>query len=738
MDSVGPHHHPLHLEIRISGVQTALDPGVGTEEHRDLDSVLDRNYLSQVTTVAAVIQGVPPAGAVEGVLTQTIGTLPSIRAVCVVSNAVHTPQDLTTLVALHRSCVHRQVQFSADFVLDAGANAFAALGRQPTSLGPILDASRMLRLKGVYVRWRVPVVSALAYRLEALFSLANDERVDAVLIPPSTWGLPEESPPDALDADARRFVRDFIRYRLLGDEGERLSPAREALYETLHEALVDFRAASPVMAQTVAVLETEEPSRSPGWGLRYERQPVWDALTDAAVSREAIADRWSRLRRTGARASEVTGVLAEGGRAVLQWARTTGLQAVRRHEPHMERPLSRVLVIGAYGGEHIGDTAILGGVLCRMSRRHGTKHAILMSQRPDHTRHLVPMLDVPVDIRVEDYRQSTVGELLRQVDAVVFAGGPLMDLPKQLVKHLYTVSVARRYNKPFIIAGIGAGPFVFWPSAWVARRLVLMADHIAVRTSADGRAPLVRDLGPAVGRDPAFDYLETRGDVLTRLPEVDRQWLERLLKDTQGRVTIGLNLRPVRSVYTAGAPAGHRDDYTRFVEARFEERLAESLRRLHQASATPPCFIFFPMNAIQFGMCDLRSAYRVKRLLRGDVDFRVWEGDASIDGIVALLRRLDLAITMRFHATIYALAQGRRVVGIDYRVGRRDKVAALLDDFGHADRHRRIDTMTTNWLSECLSGLSGDRRLLISLSDAQRPHDIDGSSLRPVARRETR
>jgi polysaccharide pyruvyl transferase WcaK-like protein len=110
------------------------------------------------------------------------------------------------------------------------------------------------------------------------------------------------------------------------------------------------------------------------------------------------------------------------------------------------------------------------------------------------------------------------------------------------------------------------------------------------------------------------------------------------------------------------------------------------------------------MNAVQFGLSDLRSAYRLARLLRGDVDFRVWDGDASIDGVVALLRRIDVAITMRFHATIFALSQSRRVIGIDYRVGRRDKVAALLDDAGKQDSHARIDEMTSDWLFRQLMG----------------------------------
>ena len=77
------------------------------------------------------------------------------------------------------------------------------------------------------------------------------------------------------------------------------------------------------------------------------------------------------------------------------------------------------------------------------------------------------MLDTPVEVTVEEYSQDNAARLLQYVDAVVFAGGPLMDLPKQLVKHLYTVSLARRSGKPFMIEGIGAGPFIRVSSTWV-------------------------------------------------------------------------------------------------------------------------------------------------------------------------------------------------------------------------------------------------------------------------------
>jgi polysaccharide pyruvyl transferase WcaK-like protein len=92
------------------------------------------------------------------------------------------------------------------------------------------------------------------------------------------------------------------------------------------------------------------------------------------------------------------------------------------------------------------------------------------------------------------------------------------------------------------------------------------------------------------------------------------------------------------------------------------------------------------------------------------VDFRVWEADASLDGVVALLRRLDLVIAMRFHAAIFALSQQRRVIGIDYRVGERDKVGALLEDFGQSENCARIDQVTPEWVCGRLLALAGQTR----------------------------
>jgi polysaccharide pyruvyl transferase WcaK-like protein len=677
----------------------------------------------QLTHVDIRLRGtLVPTGAA---LARLCPSHPQLRSVTVISGGAPDPAIAPAIVGLHRECRRRGFVFSADFVLEADADACAALVRQPTSLGPILELSRALRLKGVAVRWWVPILEPLAYRLEAIFSLADDERIDAVLVPAAVATLVATCSQPGLNDECRRFFRDFVAYRLLDEERRRLIEARAAFYQSVHNWLGGSPLSFGEERERIGVLELNPQGE---WSLRSELRPLLTPLFAHGTGTRTTT-RQPGGHHGRAPLGEVAAVFAEGGRAVGQWAGATVSRALHGQNRRMRaRRLPRVLAIGAYGGDHIGDTAILGGVLLRMHSHYGTEHATLVSQRPEHSARLAAMLDVPVSLSVQEYRQSTVAELLERVDGVVFAGGPLMDLPKQLVKHLYTVSRARRGGKPFIVEGIGAGPFLRRLSAWTARRFVVMADRVTVRTTADSAAPLVRGVQPVVGRDPAFDYLETRGPVLTRLPDADRQWLETLLKGTEGRVTVAINLRPLRPDYTSGAPAAQRAEYTRFVEARFEERLAEAMKRFHKITRTP-CFVFFPMNAIQFGSSDLRSAYRIKRLVRGDVDFRVWEGDPSIDGVLALLRRVNVAMTMRFHATIYALSQQTPVIGVDYRPGVSDKVAALLGDAGQGQNCGRIDEVTTDWLVERLIELTGTT---VPTAVAPHLHGTDESRLRLV------
>lgn len=667
------------------------------------DCLMDKRHR-QITRLSIFVEDLASEPEITRSLSALIETLPALHALTVLSLGAPEPTQARVLIDLHESCKRHRVKFALDFVLGVEADACAVFDHMPTFLSRVLESCRILCATGMNIRWLIPLFPELIYRLETLFSLAHDERLDPVLVPTELFRSTLAFSEKELDSDQRRFVWDFINYRLLEEERQTLPAERVDFYRALQGTLGDGTSCNPSKNETVAVLKRDGEKK---WVCCFEDWPALGLMGSEAPSKLRRRSWKNRLNAAACQAAEVSEVILQGTRAVVQWA-VTQITAplVRRRGKVSDERLTNVLIIGAYGGEHIGDAAILAGVLYRIHRRYGTTAAVLMSQRPDHTRHLVSMLDVPVEIKVEAYEHAQIRACLPQADAVVFAGGPLIDLPKQLVRHLYTAALSRQKDKPFIVEGIGAGPFVRWPSEWVARRLVSMAMRISVRTSQDAQQRLVRDLDPEVGRDPAFDYLETRPAELTRLPELDRYWIEKLLRGTEGRLLVGINVRPIRHLYTEAAAGRNRIEYTRFIEARFERRFAEGLQRFDQTSPVKPCFVFYPMNAIQFGMSDLRSAYRIKRLLGNEVDFRVWEADPTLDGVVALLRRLDVVVAMRLHAAIFALAHTRQVIGIDYRIGKRDKIAALLDDFDQSINCKQIDEVSADWLFERLSKLS--------------------------------
>lgn len=358
--------------------------------------------------------------------------------------------------------------------------------------------------------------------------------------------------------------------------------------------------------------------------------------------------------------------------------------------------IKTALLIGMYGGEHVGDAAILGGVLFRLHNEFATTHAELLSHRPSHTQRLLDGLQTPVSVTVHSSNNQQVSQLLKEVDILVFAGGPIMDQPRVLAKQISVAAAASSKSLPIIIDRVGIGPFKRQVSRYVARQIVKLASNLSVRTTTAAKDPIVSDLNPQVIHDPAFDYLASRSE-LTLLNSDDNVFVKQLLSKTENKYRIGINLRPIRHLWS---PKG--ENYSSKIADQFINRFAKSLITYSEQSETPPIYIFFSMNPQEFGMSDLRIAYMLHCKLGDKVDYRIWEGDPDVDGILHLIRQLDAAITMRFHACIFSFSQGIPTLGIDYYPGQGGKVEQLFSDAKKPEDACRMDDFTSNWL---LNGL---------------------------------
>jgi polysaccharide pyruvyl transferase WcaK-like protein len=367
------------------------------------------------------------------------------------------------------------------------------------------------------------------------------------------------------------------------------------------------------------------------------------------------------------------------------------LQPARRS---LDRPdtLGSVVIVGAYGGDHIGDAAILGGVVNALNRRYNVRHATIMSYRPHHTRQLVSGISTPVTITVEPYEADRVDRALDGADALFIAGGPIFDAPRILAKHMASVQSARVRGRPFFIERVGIGPTWRRPSSWLARSILKRAESISVRSIESARHPLLSGLSAQVTRDPAFDYLEKRVN-LNRLRELDKCSVDSLTAEAKGAVLVGVNLRPSHDQHTIPGKAAPQALSDHLIQG-----LSTALITFAANKRRPVRYVFFPMNAVQHGMSDLAAAFQLHRAIGNRIDLRVWEGNPGLDGVLYLLRKLDFVIVMRLHAAIFSMSQALPVLGLDYFPERGGKLTELFCDSGRSDWVRTIGAFEAGWL----------------------------------------
>lgn len=337
--------------------------------------------------------------------------------------------------------------------------------------------------------------------------------------------------------------------------------------------------------------------------------------------------------------------------------------------------MKKALLIGCYGGEHVGDAAILGGVLQRLSENSHVDQAIVASIRPNRTHRWVSSLVTNCNVRILNYSSRNIKNVINHINYLVFAGGPLMDLPVLLAKHLAVAVICAKRDIPIIIEGAGIGPFQFKLSKMIVRRILQMASEVRLRTQASVDHAREWRIPAVLTHDPAFDYLKSRYETVMKSNQLPDS-LTKIL-DTEKPV-VGVNLRPLWKRY---AQKGYSASYISRLEENFLTYFASAIEDQNPSVR----YVFFPMNADQYGFSDLNIAYRLSKKISDNIDYHIWEYEPDVDDIILFLNRVKACISMRFHGCIFALSQDLPTIGIDYGIGQKSKVVELFNDFGLKD-----------------------------------------------------
>ncbi|WP_157976707.1 polysaccharide pyruvyl transferase family protein [Parahaliea mediterranea] len=368
--------------------------------------------------------------------------------------------------------------------------------------------------------------------------------------------------------------------------------------------------------------------------------------------------------------------------------------------PRTKKGGDSALLIGAYGGEHVGDAAILAGVIARLESQHGVRKITVASFRPDRTRAWVEKLDLPVPVEVAPANHHAIRRLLNEHSHVVYAGGPLMELPAHLARHLFTFALAARGGVTRVIEGVGVGPLNTAFSKWCVSKLFALSDASTIRQERSAAAKLVTlPANVRIGRDPAFDYLESRSTAALADCPLAGDVAQLILG---ARHCIGINLRPLWVKYsTTGG------EETARIEEQFIAELCSAMEEISRRNEGVR-FIFFPMNPDQFGFSDFNPATAIERHLSRSgaepVDYRVWSAEPDPDSILFLLSAMDAVIAMRFHACIFAMSLNKaNLLGIDYQIGRKGKVSLLLESEGLPGQCFKVESVGAGELVDFIS-----------------------------------
>lgn len=315
---------------------------------------------------------------------------------------------------------------------------------------------------------------------------------------------------------------------------------------------------------------------------------------------------------------------------------------------------SSVAIVGWWGSETVGDIAILGQLLTEIDETDGGGRPVVVSFDASLTRRSLSMLGrstVPVVPLGPASAWTVVG-----ARAVVFGGGPLMESPSLPIWAM-RAAVARLAGARVMLFGNGIGPLRSARASRAVAKLLQRSTQVTLRDSAalqwaHEHAPEVRAERTF---DPAFDFVRS-----ACAPTVKRE------------PVLALALRTPPAAYLGVTDVAEATE-------RFVTLLAGTLDGLldrHDVSLEGVV-----MHTGHAGSDDHVLYERLRAKLRHAERLHVRPGVHLPSDVIATLQRSQAALTVRFHAMIFALATETPFVAIDY-ARPEGKVSASAHDVG--------------------------------------------------------
>ena len=321
-------------------------------------------------------------------------------------------------------------------------------------------------------------------------------------------------------------------------------------------------------------------------------------------------------------------------------------EAILRKQARPRPKRDGVLVCGAYGRGNAGDDAILEAILTEMRRIDRDMPVWVLSRSPKDTR---------LTYRVNSLYIFSIWKWLRRMGRTTLyinGGGSLMQdvtSRRSLWFYLFTIWCAKRRGNKVLMYGCGIGP-IRYPSnrRLTARVLQSSVDAITLRDTHSKTE--LEDMG--ITNPEVF----LSADPTVILPASDREVVNGLMEshglDPKGKY-IGFTLRPWPG-YEEKAPVfGALADYA-----------------WEKYGLIP---VFLPIEPrLDTGAARLAAAHIKK------APYHIVEHTGSSAHTIGLFARMQVVVSMRLHALVFAAGQGVPLVGVVYD----QKISSFLSYIG--------------------------------------------------------
>ena len=612
-----------------------------------------------------------------------VETLPKIETLSITSNCILSDFWIENLLPICKICNEHKVYFQFNISLDGIGNVHDKIRGTKNNFSNTLKVIQYVKDNSINFQLHTTINKYNVYNVNDIFQFAKDVEADIIFrLASRIFRLDNEDKINkvCLDKKELSFICDFLTSNDLLSYTK--SPGRKLFYKSLVKQLLsDGRRVAPCYFknQGVVIAADGELSYCSRFFKSFASKTDSNKTTkffDSALFDECCNGICERCfhDQTGLWPLHLV-LLQYAERYVLPikklWYVFSSLCRVSLIIKRNINPKSihKVCIIGMYGGEHVGDAAILGGSILRaINRNPSIDYVNVFSFRKDRTECWVENLtELPSGVAVKVYgNENEFRKEIKHCDLLLWAGGPIMELPVVLSRNYTFVAEARFAGIPVEMEGVGYGPVNTLFGKCLINKIVASSNFLTVRSETDAeKMKKYKSLDISVSpQDPAFTYLSYLQGILP-VERREAETIRRMLIDSKRKI-IALNLRPIWKRY------GKNDSFS------FDAFIKEIALLINKSVDTT--FIFFPMNADKYGFSDLDVAYEIRKKIEPDADFRIWEFEPSINGVVSLLRKVDLALCMRFHAVIFAQSQKVPVIGIDYNLSGKGKVSSLFND----------------------------------------------------------